>query len=218
MRSLNRWLFLLIITSFLLTMGFKCEKGKDFAEFRPKYEFSEKITLSPYRKKYTINDTIEVQFQTTDKRLFDKVTNRMISTDTTFLQVGFFYYSRYPRTDKGEFFCDIKVDNAIDMSFTILYDDYNVLNFKTDCSNNRYFFKIGFVPKKSGVYSIEPHISVADCPNKLGSQSSISNFVFDLADCNKDVWFSIPPGSRGGELGYTDARIDKKEIFVFRVE
>ena len=40
--------------------------------------------------------------------------------------------------------------------------------------------------------------------------------MFDLADCNKDIWLTIPAIQRDGQN--TDARIDNKEIFVFKVE
>ncbi len=200
----------------LLTMGFQCDK--DYPALTPTYEYSEKLTLTPYRKTYAVGDTIWVQFQTADKTLFDKLSGNRISTDTTFLQVNFNFFRRYPIGSTVELFSDTKVDNALDLSFTPLYTYYNVLTFKTDCSNSRYFFAAGFIPKKTGVYSIEPSAQVSPCPNKLILPYSTFKFNFDLADCNKDVWLSIPPQSRGGELGHTDVRIARKEIFVFKVE
>ncbi|HXI01284.1 MAG TPA: hypothetical protein VNI52_13535 [Sphingobacteriaceae bacterium] len=196
-------------------MSFQC--NKDYTLPNPAYEYTEKLSLTPYRKTYAVNDTIWVQFQTINKTLFDKLSGNRISTDTTFLRVKFNFHRRYPN-NAGELFSDIKVDNGLDVSFRPLDSRYNVLNFKTDCRNDPYFFRVGFVPKKTGVYSIEPHGDVSPCPNKLTSPYSTFKFTFDLADCNKDVWLSIPPQSRGGELGSTDLRIDKKEMFVFKVE
>jgi len=200
----------------LMTMGFQC--GKEYIEPKPTYEFFEKLTLTPYKKIYSINDTITVQFHTNDKKLFDKVTNSIIATDTSQLFVGFYYHKRYIIGTQPEFFCEIKVDNPIDLSFTTLYPWYNVLSYKTDCSSPNYFLKVSFIPKKTGIYSLEPFISNQYCQNKIDRPYTTTKFIFDLADCNKDVWLSIPPASRGGELGYTDVQIDKKEIFVFKVE
>lgn len=197
-------------------MSFQCDK--DYPALAPTFEYTEKLTLMPYKKIYAVGDTIWVQFQSADKTLFDKLSGNRISTDTTFLRVNFNFHRRYPIENTVELFSDTKVDNALDVSFTPLYTYYNVLNFKTDCSNSRYFFRIGFVPKKTGVYSIEPHGDISPCPSKLSFPYSTFTFTFDLADCNKDVWLSIPSQSRGGELGYTDISIDKKEIFVFKVE
>ena len=200
----------------LLTMSFQC--NKDHPAPRPTYEYAEKLTLTPYGKSYAVNDTIWVQFQTADKTLFDKLSSNRISTDTTFLRVQFNFHRRYPIGNTVELFSDVRVENALDVSYASLYTYYNVLDFKTDCGNNRYFFRIGFVPKKIGVYSIEPNGNVSPCPNKVSFPYTAFKFTFDLADCNKDVWLSIPPQSRSGELGHTDVSIDKKEMFVFKVE
>ena len=197
-------------------MGFQCRK--DYPAPIPSYEYTEKLTLTPYKKTYAVGDTIWIQFQTADKTLFDKLSGNRISTDSTFLRVNFDFHRRYPSGTTVELFSDTKVDNALNVSFTPLYTYYNVLTFKTDCGNGRYFFRVGFVPKKIGVYSIEPHGAVSPCPNKLNFPYSTFKFSFDLADCNKDVWLSIPPQSRSGEIGHTDVSIDKKEMFVFKVE
>lgn len=197
-------------------MGFQC--SKEYPTPTPTYAYAEKITLTPYRKTYAVGDTIWMQFQTANKSLFDNLSGNRIATDTTFLQVNFNFHRRYPIGNTVELFGDAKVDNALHISFTPLYTYYNVLNFKTDCSNSPYFFRVGFVPKKKGLYSVAPQGDVSPCPNKLSVPYSTFKFTFDLADCNKDVWLTIPPASRGGELGYTDVSIDKKEMFVFKVE
>lgn len=210
---------LLIITTLvivLLTMGLQC--GKEQIERNPKYEFFEKLTLTPYKKIYSINDTITIQFQSNDKKLFDKLSNSLISIDTSQLKVGFYYHKRYVIGNQPEFFCETKVDNPIDLSFTTLYSGYNFLTFKTNCSAPNYYFKASFIPKKTGIYSLEPFITHQYCQNKIDRPYTTIKFIFDLADCNKDVWLSIPPASRGGELGSTDLKIDKKEMFVFKVE
>jgi hypothetical protein len=197
-------------------MGFQCYK--DYPVPMPTYEYAEKLTLIPYKKTYAVGDTILVQFQTTNKALFDKLSGNRIATDTTLLSVIFNFHKRYPVENIVELFGDTKVENVSDVSFTPLYTYYNVLTFKTDCGSSPYFFRFYFVPKKTGFYSIEPHGDVSPCPNKLTFPFSTFKFTFDLADCNKDVWLAIPPQSRGGELGYTDVSIDKKEMFVFYVK
>lgn len=206
--------FLIIGANFI--MGTQCRK--DFVIPEPTYKFLEKLTLTPYKKIYSINDTIWVQFKTTNKSLYDQLSYHLISTDTTFLRGGFYYYRRYPNDNVQEFFCDVDIDNSLNPEFTTLYTIYNVLNFATDCNSNRYFFKVGFIPKKTGVYSIEPNLTAVDCANKVNRDYTTTRFIFDLADCNKDIWLSIPAASRGGDNGFTEGRIDRKEIFVFKVE
>jgi hypothetical protein len=210
---------LLIITTLvivLLTMNFQCEKG--LIAPNPTYEFFEKLILTPYKKVYSLNDTITVQFQTNYKQLFDKLSNSLIETDTSQLFVGFHYHKRNMIGAQSEYFCDIKVDNPIDLSFSNLQPWYNVITYKTNCSATNYFLKASFIPKKTGIYSLDPFISHKYCQNKMDIPFTRTKFIFDLADCNKDIWLSIPPASRGGQLGSTDVQIDNKEIFVFKVE
>jgi hypothetical protein len=201
----------------LLTTSFQCNKDLP-AAIKPTYEYAEKLTLTPYRKTYVIGDTIWVQFQTAEKSLFDKLSGNRIPTDTTSLRVNFTFRRNYPNPGTVELFIDSKVDSVLDVSFAPLYTYYNVLDFKTACSSSHYFFKVAVVPKHTGIYSIGAQVYLLPCPNKSPLPYSTLNFTFDLADCNKNVWLSIPPQSRGGELGETDVAIDKKEIFVFKVE
>src|SRR6478736_1634253 len=88
----------------LFTMGFRC--GKDYPEPMASYGYSEKLTLTPYRKTYAVGDTIWVQFQTVDKTLYDKLSSNRIATDTTFLWVNFNFHRRFPSGTAVEFFGD----------------------------------------------------------------------------------------------------------------
>ena len=200
----------------LMNIGLQCDK--DDMGYKEEYSFLEKISLTPYKKTYFISDTIWLQFQTSDKSLFDRFTGSRISTDTTFLQTTINYNRRFPSDTINDFFGSVKVNGGMDMTFTSSNLNFNLLRFKTECTNNPYFFRVGFVPNKTGIYIISAGAFVNNCPNKLKFQYSALQFTFDLADCNKDVWLSIPPNSRGGETGVTDLRIDRKELFVFKVE
>lgn len=195
-------------------MGTQCRRDFPTAP-DPTYTFLEKIKLTPYKKIYTIHDTIWVQFKTSQKSLYDELSSRYISTDTTFLQVTFNYHKRYRVYNTPEFFCDVVVDNIPNPDFATLYTWYNVLNFQTDCNSNNYYFKVGFIPNKTGIFSIDPNIKVVYCANKIERNFITTRFIFDLDDCNKDIWLSIPPASRGGQNA---SSIEKKETFFFKVE
>jgi hypothetical protein len=209
----------ILISFSLMTMGWQCEKYIG-DEVKIDHQFSEKLTLTPYKKVYSINDTIWLEFQTANKSLFDKVTNSNVDTDTSFINMIFYYHRRYPVNGIEEFFSAAQVENGIDVSFKTLYAWYNVLEFKTGCSDNRYFFKVSFVPKKTGIYSIEKGIGFSYCANKvIRPHAGFTEFPFDLADCNKDIYLSIPPASRGTSVpGQLEREIDNKRIFFFKVE
>lgn len=212
-KTLNHLLLCILFS--ILIMGFQCER--DMFVVKPLYEFSEKLSLSPYKKTYVVGDTIWIQFQTADKSLFDKLTGSKISTDTTFLHTSFSIRLLYSTSVLATKMFDTKVEPAIDVQHESGQQFHNV-HFKTDCSINRYSFRVGFVLKQKGIFSIQPYCILSACPSKQNVYYSTFKFLFDLSDCNKDIWLSIPPVSRGGELGSTDVKIDRKELFVFKVD
>lgn len=216
----NRYFVILIsICTAILTMSLqKCYK--DDPTPKTVYDFNEKLTLSPYKKTYAINDTIWLQFQTADKKLFDIISNSKVATDTTNLYLSFSYYKRYPSfSAEGDILCSsIVTGNVINTNFT-KPPLYNIVATQTDCISNFYLVKVGFIPKNKGIFSIAaPSGQVNNCLNKVLFNYAKYSFTFDLADCNKDIYLSIPTSARGGEQGFVDVAIDKKQIFVFKVE
>lgn len=211
--------YLLLLPACLLLSTQKC-KQENIISPSPKYEFVEKLTLTPYKKVYAINDTIWIQFQALNKQLYDKISNSNILMDTSSLSALFYYHKRYIVGTQPEYFCEISPNNTtLNPSFTITSNWVNTLNFTTDCNTAPFSIRVGFIPKKVGIYSLEPWIKVQDCPNKKIRSYYTSKFVFDLADCNKDIWFSIPEQSRRStDPNVVPNLIDKKEIFIFKVE
>lgn len=207
---------LLLVFLSLLLMGFQC----DIEKIRPKpvFEFSEKISLRPYKKTYKVGDTIWIEFQTADKSLFDKISQNKILKDTTFLRAGFSFRQLYPSATSSAPILETKIDNTLNIEYESASQGFYGLSFKTDCANSRYFIKFGILPKQSGIFSIQPTGAINPCENKQIHHLSSFTFLFDLADCNKDVWLSIPNSSRGGQLGITDVSIDNKELFVYKVQ
>jgi hypothetical protein len=209
--------FLYICLAFaLMTMGFQCHKELGSPEIQ--HRFTGKLSLSPYQKTYHVNDTIWVQFETTAKSLFDENSGSRIATDTTGIDMIFNIRKRYPTGGPVEFFSSATVENGTNVSFTTGTNLYNVLQFRTPCADSRYYFRVAIVPKKTGVFSIERVSNLFYCPLRQRQPLSTLSFTFDLNDCNKDVWQSIPASARIGETGSVDAMIDRKEIFFFRVE
>lgn len=67
--------YLIIFLTLTIIYGFQC--NKEFIETAPAKElFREKVNLTPARKNYNINDTIWLTFITTDKTLFDTLSNQ----------------------------------------------------------------------------------------------------------------------------------------------
>lgn len=176
----------------LITMGLQCRKENFPPEVIPVYQYAEKLTLTPFKKIYSIGDTIWIQFQTTDKTLYDKLSGRNISTDTTFLNVNFNLIRQYPLEFNIETYADVTVENGLDVNFEPVIAPRDDLPFHTDCGNEPYYFKAGFVLKKTGVYTLLPLAIVTSCPDKKTDFPSSFKFTFDLPDCNYDVWPLAP--------------------------
>jgi hypothetical protein len=185
---------------------------------KPVYEFAEKMSLTPYKKSYGINDTISVQFQTTDRKLFDKLSNTRIPTDTTYIALPFYYHQLYPATtNPNDTLCIAFVVNGSNQRYQTA-QAYNMMYAETICGSGPYFIKFVFIPKKKGIFSIElpSGTHVSNCPNKLSSfPIATCVFTYDLPDCNHDVYLTIPESSRSVNV---NDRIEKKEVFVFKVE
>ena len=201
----------------LVTMGLQCRKEYP-PEIIPVYQYAEKLTLSPFKKVYEIDDTIWVQFQTTDKTLYDKLSGRRLSTDTTFLNFFFDLTRQYPLEFNLENYAEVIVQNGLNVRFGPMIAPLDQLTFNTDCNDDPYFFKAGIVLKKTGVFTLLPGAVVNPCPGKKSVFPSSFIFTFDLADCNKDVWLPIAGQSNNGLNSYIDVGIDRKEVFAFKVE
>lgn len=199
------------------TLSFTC--GRDYAEPKLAYLFAEKLTLMPYQKEYAINDTIWMQLQTADKTLFDQLISARIATDTSYMRPAFIYEKAYPVTPAPGVICGVWAPEVANLEIIQPHDNrpYTFMQFSTDCAAKTYFFRVGFVPKQAGIYFIQPLNSLANCPNKRTWERSEFNLTFDLADCNKDIFLTIPPQSRSEQPTSAEARIENKELFYFRV-
>ncbi len=203
----------------LITMGVQCRKEYHATPMViPVYSYAEKVTLTPFKKVYALNDTIWVQFQTTDKTLYDELSGSNLSTDTTFLTVDFDLIREYPAEFNLEDYAEVTVENGLEVSFGPIVAPRDVLTFRTDCGNGPYFFKAGFVLKKTGVFALDPLAMVTPCPDKKIVLPSTFSFTFDLPDCNSDIWQSIEDKSVNGRDSYIGVGIDRKQIFAFKVE
>jgi hypothetical protein len=214
----QKYLIIFILAGVALTtMGTQCDK-----EFPPPiihvFKYAEKVTLTPFKKVYAVNDTIWLQFQTMDKTLFDKVSGKRISTDTTFLKVSIDLVRQFPVEFIIENYAEVTVINGINVNFAPVFAPRDNLFFNTECNNGPYFFKVSIVLKKTGVFTLEPFIGVSPCPDKKTVLPSSFSLTFDLDDCNYDIYKSLGRTSYSGLDGYADVGIQRKEIFAFKVE
>ena len=204
-----------IIFFSLLTLRFTCGVER----LTSIYQFSEKFTLSPYKKVYTINDTIKLKFTTADKSLYDALSNRKVSTDSTSFTLPF----QYVQCSPAQFTVDTlvyTVSSAGSNQGLQIFNGYNTLVLNTTCDNSTsYKLELAFVPKRTGIYRIIlPSATLESCASRRNRfPLSTLFFSFDLNDSNKDVYLSIPESQRIGSAA-VERELDWKTAFAFKVE
>ena len=199
-----------------ITMGMQC--NKEMPPPNPVFQYTAKLSLTPLKKVYSINDTIWIEYKTADKTLFDKLSASNISTDTTSLKVFFTLIKQYPIDRNIDTYASVVVENGLDINFGPLVSTRNDLNFITYCNNDPYYFKVGIILLKTGVYSLQPGAVVSPCPDKKTNLPSTFMYTFDLPDCNYSVWKSIATQSANGQDSYIGFGIEGKQIFAIKVE
>ena len=200
-------------------MGLEC---KD--KFNATYKFSEKFTLTPYKKVYAINDTIKLEFKTRDKNLLDNITNSKITTDTTSFWLPFVYEPRYPlpALNDKDTLANVIIGDKSSSDKSIYRAEGNLFaNFYADCNTAPYYLvKISFIPKKAGIYTLRSPASEAvfGCTGRVNKfPLSLISFTYDLEDCNKDIYLSIPESQRK-DSKYYEELMDKNQLFAFKVQ
>ena len=215
----------IIIVFFMLTIisGFQC--NKDIIATEPAKElFREKINLFPFKKTYNINDTIWLTFTTTDKTLFDTLSNQRLPTNGlkfNFRAVILPLYNT-PQNISNSFCKFILTNNVVPQYDTTQFN--SLIYFDIGCDTQpSYNIQLGLVLKYSGTYLL----NLSDVGTKLQSCNNQNNpyptsdlrFTYNLLDCNKDVFLSIPPSERPEyPTGFRQAQIDAKISFAFKVQ
>ncbi len=204
----------------LLCMGTQCDKeGIEY-----KYTFMERINLFPSQKRYRVRDTIWLQYASQNNRLYDNRTSNHVAADTVSVGFQVSFNSRYNATvNPPDGFCDFITSTGVNVGRYLSYYGTGFF-FTFGCnSSNNYDFTIGVIPKQKGIYSLDlsgTPWNVTACSNRISPfPFSTIEYRFNVADCNKDVYLSIPPLSRGETpKGSTEGKINSKQVYVVRVE
>lgn len=212
-----------VISILLIALSYTgCQCSKDTITYT--YNFVEKIDLFPVQKSYKVGDTIWIQYKNPNKTLFDKLSNKNIPADSISISftASFNYrYSNYSYSTDG--FCNYITAAGINVGRTLGSNGTGIFQEFGCGISNSYDFTIGVVLKQTGIFSLGAggsSPSVRACINRnSGFPFSTTQYLFNVADCNKDIYLTIPPNSRVETAkGYTERGIDNKELFIIKVE
>lgn len=196
-------------------MGFQCEDEP--AEPEPANIYKETLSLTPFKKSYTVGDTIWIETSLNDKRLFDSKSGQKVLVDSVSIPIELSYtalYQVYYRPAEG--FCKVVSSDPVEAE-TQRYERTTFILASYGCNQPDYRFKVGIVLLSPGVYSLtiaEKNYSYNCLKQQEYAERSQISYTFGLNDTNKDVFLAIPPISRGG---LNTEKIDSKEQYIVKV-
>jgi hypothetical protein len=180
--------------------------------------------MSPYNKQYHIGDTLWISLNTPSKILYDQISGRQIGSDSFLLQFGINMVNRFPISPytNPSTYCDFVIPSGFN-PVTNNYGTGYLAYFNFGCDNNPGFiFKLGIVVKGAGIFSLElsdrKEIGLCTPNSSTNVTYSQVGYTFNLNDCNKDIYLSIPSSARGNMSSVYEEMIDKKQFFAFEVQ
>jgi hypothetical protein len=203
-----------------ITMATQCRK--DYVE-PPKYDFRELVSLSPAKKIYSVNDTIFLTFKTNTKTLFDTMSNQRLQSTVIKFIFGATLLPKYSTpTNPSGGFCNFIIPSGVSANYNFSQSGTSAY-FQVGCDNSSgYDVRIGIILKYQGIYVLDlpDKILLEPCSGQTNPYlSSGLQFTYNLLDCNKDIYLSIPTADRKEfPVGYTEKQIDLKVSYAFKVQ
>ena len=186
-------------------------------------QFSDKVNLIPYKKLYNINDTVWLNYITTNKTFLDDISNQRLPTNTIKFRFGAVLLPKYgTATNPSDGFCSFILPTNITPNYYTSQSGTSAF-FEISCDNSiQYNIKIGVILKYQGTYvlNLPDGITLEPCVNETNPYPRARvQFFYNLADCNSDVYLSIPSTSRQEfPVGFTEGQIRNKVAFALQVQ
>ena len=211
---------LLLIILMTILMGVQCRE--DYIE-PPKQRFLETVDLTPAQKVYSVNDTIWLKYFTSSKTFLDTISGQRLPTNTIKFGFGASLSPKYntPINPPGGF-CNFILPNNTTSQYVTSQSGTSTY-FSVDCDNaSAYNIQLGVVLKYKGIYvlNLPGGISLEPCTSQTNPYPSARvQFTYNLSDCNKDIYLSIPDSARKEfPVGITATQIDYKVAYAFKVQ
>lgn len=203
----------------LLTMGLQCDKDEYFEP--PKQAFKEKITVTPVQKQYRVGDTIWVRFATSDKSLYDTISQQRLPSEKVRFLFGASLIPIHdtPVDPPGGFGDFILPAGTTTTTPRLSYGQSAY--WYLGCDNTvRYDAIIGIKLKHTGIYLLQASSvinEIEQCPGQNNPYpGSYVWFTFDVPDTNKDVYLTLPASKRT-DPAY-ERILDTKAAYALQVQ
>jgi hypothetical protein len=210
-----------ILVTSLLSLNFQCGRELPIRPYDQAFEIP--VDIYPLKKSYSLTDTIWLETDVSGKILFDKKSNQNVVADTGMisLNVGFNEFGTYI-TSPSNGFSDVITANGVNNNRLLSNWGTAGTIENYGCGQPGYKIKIGFKPNQKGTYSLSfvQNWHLESCSNKVVPYYATVSYKFKPTDLGLDIFNALSKNDKGGADGinyYTD-KINKKELFVFRVE
>jgi hypothetical protein len=214
---------IIILSLSLLLMNFRCHKGEELDIKPTEQTFEVPVDIFPLKKTYSLNDTLWIETDLQSKYLFDIKSNQSMFADTAQITFGAsFNLFGTDVTSPPSGFCDVITQNGVSINRQLSYWSTGGTIEAYGCGQSGYKCRIGYKPNIKGTYALSliQTLPLQSCPNKIEPYYASISFKYKNVDLGVDVFNSLSQNDKGGKDGtkfYTD-KINKREIFVFRVE
>lgn len=215
----NKITFIFIILFSLINIKTQCNKDRvtppDY-----KYQFEEKISVTPYQLNYNVGDTIFFQLYVPGKKIYDSKTNSTVFFDSASFNMGVYVNLLFnnPYIGDGPFASFIYPRDV--SAYTTNYTGTTQAFLTTGCSQSKdYLVKVGAVLTQKGVFVIGAFCnSLQNCFNGYATNAQL-RFSLDVDDTHESFYQQLP----FSDIGKTEdqnilSELDSKVAAVINVE
>lgn len=199
----------------LTSMGFQCGK-EPMPEPEITHQWLANLNVSPQKATYKIGDTIQVWLSAPNHLLLDQKSKLMLPFDSHQVQTQMLLHRIKPLDNKEFFYAEVIPEYASNISWLTLYTWYNQLTFNSLCQTDSIYYRVSFVLKTIGIFTLEPSAFTSPCAfNQADSKQMTFQYRFNISQPNTEVWNKIPENQRSA---IEQRRLNEKEIYLFEVE
>ncbi|HEY5464187.1 MAG TPA: hypothetical protein VIJ95_13075 [Hanamia sp.] len=215
----NKIAFIVIILFGLININTECSRNQPTPPDY-KYQFQEKVSVTPYQLNYHVGDTIFFLLDVPGKKFYDSKTNSNVFFDSASFNMGVYINLVYnnPYVGDGPFASFIFPLGV--SAYTTSYSGTTQAYLTTGCSQSTdYVVKVGAVLTQKGAFAIGAFCnSLQNCFNGYATNAQLM-LSLDVPDTHKSFYNQLPFQDIG-KFQSPDvlSQLDSKIVAVINVE
>lgn len=207
----------------LLTLNFRCYKDVAYMD-NTRYAFKIPVDITPQKRTYTLADTVWLEADVTGKALYDTMSARNVTVDTSYLSVNVYYIQMAATTtNPADGLCQILSPTTNTVTRQLYKGAASASLYQYGCGQASFRWKLGFKPNYRGTYAIpiDRGGTMGFCGTVRDYFDAFYNFQYKPANLNKEAYEALPDSMRRKEsynATYFADGFAKGTIFMVKVE